>query len=103
MRSPGTTNLQTDNLMNSSPSHEWPAARTSDRLPEKCMMCDYPIEDRCFCKIHNGEPAPVNLCCPDCVLQYLDSKRNPDDPWEEELRDHERNLHFFIGEDKPWS
>lgn len=43
------------------------------------------------------------LCCPDCTIQYLDSKPTSDDPHEQELRAYERNLHFFIGENKPWS
>jgi len=43
------------------------------------------------------------LCCPSCAIQHLDSLRPPTDSREEELRAYERNTHFFIGEDKPWS
>ncbi len=43
------------------------------------------------------------LCCPDCTVQYLDSTRPPADTPEQELRDYEHSVHFFVGEDKPWS
>jgi hypothetical protein len=43
------------------------------------------------------------LCCPSCTIQYLDSAYPPADIREEELRAHEKNNHFFIGEYKPWS
>jgi hypothetical protein len=43
------------------------------------------------------------LCCPSCAIQYLYSTRAPADIREEELRAYEKNTHFFIGEDKPWS
>jgi len=43
------------------------------------------------------------LCCPDCVLQYLDSERPPADIDEQERRAWEKRSRFFIGESKPWS
>ena len=69
---------------------------------QKCPVCDDPIGEKCFCKIHrNG--GPIMLCCPSCAIQYIDSARPPADGYEEELRAYEKNTHFFIGEDKPWS
>ena len=43
------------------------------------------------------------LCCPSCVVQFIDSARAPADGREEELRAYEKRTHFFIGENKPWS
>jgi hypothetical protein len=88
---------------NSSDDREPRAAQFSGGLPRKCLICGDPIGDRCFCKLHRKENGPVMLCCPSCVIQYLDATRPPADPAEEELRAYEENTHFFIGEDKPWS
>lgn len=71
--------------------------------PQKCVICGDPTAERCFCKIHRKEGGPVLLCCPSCTIQYLDSKRPPADSREEELRAGEKNFHFFIGENKPWT
>ncbi len=70
---------------------------------QKCRVCDDPIGDNCFCKIHRNEGVPITLCQPRCVIQYIDSSRPPTDSTEAELRAYEKNTHFFIGEDKPWS
>ena len=43
------------------------------------------------------------LCCPSCVVQFIDSARAPADGREEELRAYEKSTHFFVGETKPWS
>ncbi len=42
------------------------------------------------------------LCCPGCVFQYCDAKRDPADVREQELTACENNVHFFVGESKPW-
>jgi hypothetical protein len=89
--------------MNSADDRESRAAQFNGAAPEKCLVCDDPIGDRCFCKIHRKEGGPIMLCCPDCVIQHLDATRSPADSREEELRAYEKSTHFFIGEDKPWS
>lgn len=89
--------------MNSPNDREPNAAELKDAGPHKCLVCDDPIGERCFCKIHYKEGGPILLCCPSCAVQYIDSARPPADSREEELRDREKSTHFFIGEDKPWS
>ena len=89
--------------MNSAADHEPRAAQVGGVAREKCLVCDDPIGDRCFCKIHRKQGAPILLCCPSCVVQYIDSARPPADGREEELRAYEKGTHFFIGENKPWS
>ncbi len=69
---------------------------------QKCLVCDDPIGENCFCKIHRKENGPIMLCCPSCAIQYLDSARPPaDSPEEEELRAYEKATRFFFAEDKP--
>lgn len=70
---------------------------------QKCPVCDHPIGENCFCKIHREEAGTIMLCCPSCAIQYLDSARPPADSHEAELRASEKTTRFFIGEDKPWS
>jgi hypothetical protein len=40
------------------------------------------------------------LCCPSCVIQYIDLARPPADDAEKQLREYEKNTHFLTGEDK---
>jgi len=95
---------ESKNLMNSADGHEPRAAQSSGAVSEKCIVCDDPIGENCFCKIHRKEGGPIMLCCPSCAIQYIDSARSPADSREEELRAYEKSTHFFfIGEDKPWS
>ena len=89
--------------MNSADEGEPRAAQSSGAAREKCLVCYDPIGDRCFCKIHRKEGGPIMLCCPSCAIQYIDSARAPTDIREQELRAYENSVHFFIGEDKPWS
>jgi hypothetical protein len=125
MRSPGTTNLHGKNgepdepqsktnrmrmphrnskqVMSSADNGAPRAAQTDGAIPQNCLICRDPIGDRCFCKIHRKEDSPILLCCPSCVIQYIDSARPPADTTEKELRDYEKNCHFFIGDNKPWS
>ena len=70
---------------------------------QQCFVCDDPIGENCFCKVHRKEGGPIRLCCPSCAIQYIDSARPPADSAEEELRAYEKSTHFFMGEDKPWS
>ena len=88
--------------MNSADHLEPRAAQGNGALRQKCLVCSDPIEEHCFCKIHQNESGPLILCCPSCAIQYLDAARPPVDSQEEELRRYERSTHFFIGEDKPW-
>jgi len=90
-------------IMSSSNDRESPAALLGGPVPQKCVVCDDPVGDRCFCKIHRKEKGPILLCCPSCAVQYIDSARPPADSREEELGAYEKSAHFFIGEDKPWS
>jgi hypothetical protein len=43
------------------------------------------------------------FCCPDCVIQYLDSTRNPDDARAHELRVYQDSVRFLVGEGEPRS
>lgn len=43
------------------------------------------------------------LCCPGCVVQYCDAKRDSADIREQDLRAYEKSVHLFIGEEKTWS
>jgi hypothetical protein len=89
--------------MNSTDDREPRAAQFSGTVGENCLVCGGPIGDRCFCKIHRKQGAPILLCCPLCAVQYIDSARAPADSREEELRACEKSTHYFIGEDKPCS
>ena len=89
--------------MNSSDNHGPRAAQFNGAVRQKCLVCDDPLGENCFCKFHRKEAGPVLLCCPSCTIQYIDSARPPADSREEELRAYEKSTHFFIGEDKPWS
>ena len=89
--------------MNSTADYKLPAASINGSAGEKCFVCDDPIREHCFCKIHNNGAGSVLLCCPDCALQYLERTQAPGDLPEQELRAYEHNFHFFIGENKPWS
>jgi hypothetical protein len=89
-------------IMNPITGREAPAPQVNGAAPQTCVICGDPIGDRCFCKISRKEGGPILLSCPSCVIQYLDSARPPVDAAEKELRDYEKNTHFFIGEDKPW-
>jgi hypothetical protein len=89
--------------MSSANDREARAARLNGAAREKCLVCDDPIGDRCFCKIHRKEGGPIMLCCPSCTIQYIESARPPANDREEELRACEKSTRFFIGEDKPWS
>ena len=89
------------NIRNSRNDHEAPAATFGGA--ERCFVCDYPVTEPCFCKIHDGQSGTKMLCCPDCVMQHLEAARDPLDFQEQELRGYEGRMHFFIGEDKPWS
>lgn len=87
--------------MNSAPRHEPPARPFTGAVPGKCFVCGDPVGERSFCQIPRPGAGPIVLCCPDCLMQYLDSGCVPDTR-EEELRSYEKSLHFFIGENKPW-
>ena len=89
--------------MNSTDNHEPRATQFSGAAPQKCLVCDDPIGDRCFCKIQREQEAPILLCCPSCTIQYIEAARAPADDREEKLRAYEKSTHFFIGEDKPWA
>jgi hypothetical protein len=89
--------------INSSDDREPRTVQLNGAVRQKCPVCGDPIGENCFCKIHHKEGGPILLCCPSCVVQYLDSARPPADGLEEELRAYEKSTHFFIGEDKPWS
>ena len=89
--------------MNSVNDYESRAAQFSGAARDKCLVCDHPIGERCFCKIHREEERPIILCCPYCAIQYLDTARTTADDREQQLRAYEKSTHFFIGEDKPWS
>jgi hypothetical protein len=89
--------------MNSTDYRETRAAQFGGAVREKCLVCDDPIGDRCFCKIHPKQGAPILLCCPFCAVRYIESARAPADDREEELRAYEKSTHFFIGEGKPRS
>jgi hypothetical protein len=89
--------------MNLANDREPRAAQFSGAARENCLVCDDPIGDRCFCKLHRKQGGPILLCCPSCAVQYIDSARPPADIREEELRAYEKTTFFFIGEDKPWS
>jgi hypothetical protein len=89
--------------INSSDDRGPRAVQLNGAVRQKCPVCDDPIGENCFCKIHRKEGGPILLCCPSCAVQYLDSARPPADSREEELRAYEKSTHFFIGEDKPWS
>jgi hypothetical protein len=67
---------------------------------EKCPVCGDPIGEKCFCKIHRGEGDGVMLCCPSCVIQYIDLVQPPVDDAEKQLREYEKNTHFLTREDK---
>jgi hypothetical protein len=102
-RKPNRRTATQNRIMHSADDREPSAAQFSGAAREKCLVCDDPIRDRCFCKIHRKEGGPILLCCPSCAVQYIDSARPPADSREEELRANEKSTHFFIGEDKPWS
>ena len=89
--------------MNLPNDHKAPAAPLQGSVPDKCFVCHYPVVEPCFCKIPRAEGGPIMLCCPDCVMQHLDATCDSMDPQQQELRAYERSVHFFIGEDKPWS
>ena len=89
--------------MSSADDRKLRVAQLNGAVREKCLICSDPIGDRCFCKLHRNEGEPIMLCCPSCAIQYMDWERPPADSREEELRAYEKNTHFFIGEDKPWS
>ena len=61
------------------------------------------MEARCFCKISRQDGQTVPLCCPDCVVHYIDSGHPTLDSREAELRAYENRLQFFVGDNKPWS
>ena len=100
MASPGTTNLHTKNPVSPIVNNGFSSA--DDREPN-CFVCGHLVQENPFCKAHNNGSELVLLCCPDCTIQYLDSRLTSDDPRQQELRAYERNFHFFIGENKPWS
>ena len=89
--------------MNSANDREPNGAPLNGAEQDKCPVCHDAIGERCFCKIHRKEEGPILLCCPSCVVQYIDSARLPADSREAELRAYEESTRFFIGEDKPWS
>src|SRR5262249_18742173 len=100
---PAIINLRGNISMNSTNNQAPSGLRFSEPGPYKCFVCNDPVGDRCFCKLFRKEGGPILLCCPSCVIQSLDSSRPPADRFEEEMRAYEKNTHFFIGEDKPWS
>jgi hypothetical protein len=89
--------------MNSSDDCGPRAVQLNGAVRQKCPVCDGPIGENGFCKFYRKEGGPMVLCSPSCAIRYLDSARAPADILEEELRTYEKNTHFFIGEDKPWS
>jgi hypothetical protein len=85
----------------SSDGREAPAVQFNGALVrQKCPVCDDPVGENCFCKIHHEEEERVMLCCPSCVIQYIDLARPPADDAEKQLREYENNTHFFMAEDK---
>jgi len=90
-------------IMNSTSDAETRAPQIKGAASQKCVVCADPIGDQCFCKIPSKEGGPIMLCCPSCVIQYIESARPPANSAEEELRAYEKSSHLFIGDDKPWS
>ncbi|PWU11958.1 MAG: hypothetical protein C5B50_22375 [Verrucomicrobia bacterium] len=90
-------------IMNSAFNGESRVAQSNGAVPQKCPVCADPITESCFCKINRPDGRTIMLCCPSCAIQYIDSARPPANSAEEELRAFEKNDHFFIGEEKPWS
>ena len=101
-QSAGAKATQTSTV-NSGNGHQLRGVQFNGAVPHKCIICGDSTAERCFCKIHRKEGEPVMLCCPSCTIQYLNSARPPVDNREEELRACEKNFHFFIGENKPWT
>ena len=89
--------------MNSADEGEPRAAQVSGAVREKCFVCGKPVEGQGCCKIHREEGGPLMFCCPDCVIQYLDSTRNPDDARAHELQVYQDSAHFLVGEGEPRS
>ena len=89
--------------MNPADDHEPRPAQVDGAVRQKCLVCGDPIGENCLCTIHRKEGGPIMLCCPSCAIQYMDSARPPANDTEDEMRAYEKNNHFFIGENKPWS
>jgi hypothetical protein len=89
--------------MNSADEGEPRAAQVSGAVREKCFVCGKPVEGQGCCKIHREEGGPLIFCCPDCVIQYLDSTRNPDDARAHELQVYQDSVRFLVGEGEPRS
>lgn len=90
-------------FMSSTNNHELPPGQFTGTLPLNCLICGKAAGEQRFCRIQVKDREPILLCCPECMMRYLDFVRVPAGTQEQELRNFENSVHLFIGEDKPWS
>lgn len=87
--------------MNSANGHQPHSVQANGAVPQKCALCGHSTLNHCFCRIHRDAADPILLCCPDCLVQYLDSATAPADHPERDLRACEKKFHFLMREETP--
>ncbi len=78
------------------------AGQSGGAGPQQCLVCGDPVAEVCFCRIPREDGSPIMLCCPDCAMQYFASSEDADTT-KQEFLNYENGIHFFVGENKPWS